>query len=274
VRIVLVTQVPPVAQGLSGLLRDLGHEAVALLVAREGASRPGGMFEALVREEIPENLDLVVPATRAGIAPLLRAYAPDLLLCTGFPWRIPPDALAVPRLGAVNGHPSLLPRYRGPIPVAWAIRNGETEIGYTYHRMDAELDTGPVLAQERIPIGDEHTWEELGPKLVDTVGRLLPQALARAEEGDPGDAQPLGEGEYLSFFEPEYVWIDWSRPSQEIYRQIQAWRFGSSEQGERGALAQLDGETVRVLRASLEPADGREMGTGDGKIWLVETEPA
>jgi methionyl-tRNA formyltransferase len=231
------------------------------------------MFGALVRDA-PEGLDVVIPATRAGIAPLLERYEPDVLLCTGFPWKIPADALAVPRLGAVNGHPSLLPRYRGPIPVGWAIRNGEEEIGYTFHRMDVELDTGPILAQDVMPLGDEHSWEELAPKLVDTVGRLLPQALARVENGDPGDPQPEGRGEYLSFFEPDYVRIDWSRPAPEIYRQVRAWRFGSAGDGEKGALTELDGETVRVLRTSLEPAEGRELATAEGKIWLVETEPA
>jgi methionyl-tRNA formyltransferase len=273
VKVVLVTQVPPVAQGHTQLLRSLGHEPVALLCTREGADHPESTFGALVRDA-PEGLDVVIPATRAGIAPLLSRYKPDVLLCTGFPWKIPADALAVPRLGAVNGHPSLLPRYRGPIPVGWAIRNGETAIGYTYHRMDAELDTGAILAQETIPLGDEHSWEELVPKLAECVGRLLPQALARIEEGDPGDPQPEGAGEYQSFFEPQYVWIDWSRPADEIYRQVRAWRFGSSGNGEKGALTELDGETVRVLRMSLEPAEGREIATGDGKIWIVETEPA
>lgn len=272
-RVVLVTQVPPVAHGHTELLRSLGHEPVALLCTREGASHPDSMFGALVRDA-PEGLDVVIPATRAGIAPLLRSYEPDVLLCTGFPWKIPADALAVPRLGAVNGHPSLLPRYRGPIPVAWAIRSGDTEIGYTFHRMDAELDTGAILAQDSIAVGAEHSWEELAPKLIECVRGLLPQAFARVEAGDPGDPQREGAGEYLSFFEPEYVWIDWSRPAAEIYRQVRAWRFGSSGNGEKGALAELDGEPVRVLRTSLEPAAGREMATGDGKIWIVETEPA
>ena len=272
VRVVLVTQVPPVAHGHTELLRALGHEPVALLCTREGADHPESMFDALVRQA-PEGLDVVIPATRAGLAPLVRLYEPDLLLCTGFPWKIPPDTLRVPRLGAVNGHPSLLPRYRGPIPVAWAIRNGETSVGYTFHYMDAELDTGAILAQEPFPLGDEYSWEELAPKLMDCVRQLLPRALARVADGDPGDPQPEGAGEYFSFFESEYAWIDWSRPADEIHRQVRAWRFGSSGNGEKGALTELDGEAIRVLRTSLEPADGRELQTGDGKLWITETEP-
>lgn len=272
-KVVLVTQVPPAAHGLTELLRALGHEPVALLCSREGAGRNGSAFDTLVRDA-PEALDVVIPATRAGIAPLLRRYEPDLFLCVGFPWKIPPDALAVPRLGAVNGHPSLLPRYRGPMPISWAIRNGETEIGYTFHRMDAELDTGAILAQAPIPLADEHSWDELGSKIVESVGELLPRALERVEHMDPGDPQPEGAGEYLSFFEPEYAWIDWTRPADEIYRQVRAWRFASGADAERGALAELDGETVRVLRVSLDPADGRGMECGDGKLWIMETEQA
>jgi methionyl-tRNA formyltransferase len=272
-KVVLVSQVPPAAHGLTEILRALGHEPVALLCSREHAGRYGGEFDRLVREA-PEALDVVIPATREGIAPLLRRYAPDLVLCLGFPWKIPPDALAVPRLGVVNGHPSLLPRYRGPNPVAWMIRNGESEIGFTLHRMDAELDTGPILAQALIPLGDEHTWEELEPKFVDLIGELLTRALTRLEAGDPGDPQQ-GEGSYYSFFEPEYVRIDWTKPSGDVYRQVRAWRFASRRDAvEHGALTELDGELVRVLRASLEPAEGRSVQTGDGTIWIVETEAA
>jgi methionyl-tRNA formyltransferase len=272
VRIILISQVPPAVHGFNELLSVLGHEPVALLCSREHANRYGDDFGRLVRDA-PAGIDVVIPATRSGIAPLLRRYEPDLVLCLGFPWKIPPAALAVPRLGAVNGHPSLLPRYRGPSPVAWAIRNGESEIGFTFHRMDAELDTGAILAQAAVPLGDEHSWEELQPKLVSVVSELLPRALARVEQGDPGDPQLEGEGEYFSFFEPEYRTIDWTRPAWDIYRQVRAWRFAAGAPEERGALTELDGETVRVLRVSLEPVEGRAVECADGTIWVVETEP-
>jgi methionyl-tRNA formyltransferase len=244
-KVVLISQVPPAAHGLTELLRALGHDPVALLCSREHAGRYGGEFDRLVRDA-PEGLDVVIP----------------------------PDALSVPRLGAMNGHPSLLPWYRGPNPVAWMIRNGESEIGFTLHRMDDGLDTGPILAQASIPLGDEHSWEELESKFIEVIGELLTRALARLEEGDPGDLQE-GEGSYYSFFEPEYVRIHWSRSSEEIARQVRAWRFASRRDAvEHGALAEIEGETVRVLRVSLEPTGGRPMETGDGTIWIVETEPA
>lgn len=270
-RVVLISQVTPAVHGYTSFLRSLGHEPVALLCTREGADRYGRVAEVVAGA--PAELDVVMPATRAGIAPLLELYRPDLALCAAFPWKIPPDAIAVPRRGIVNGHPSLLPRYRGPSPVSWAIRNGETEIGFTFHYMDAELDTGAILAQTSIPLGDEHSWEELEPKLVTAVGAMLPSALERAELGDPGDEQPE-EGTYFSFFEPEYVRIDRSQTMDEVERQVRAWRFHSPTSGERGALTDLDGETVRVLRVSWEPVDGPTLECADGTLWIVETEPA
>ncbi len=271
-RVVLVSQVPQAVHGMNEFLRALGHEPVALLCSRAHAGRYGNQFDSLVRDA-PAELDIVIPSSRERIAPLLRRYEPDLVVCNGFPWKIPPDALGVPRFGAMNGHPSLLPGYRGPSPVSWAIRNGERELGWTFHRMDPELDTGAILAQGTFELGDEHSWEELEPKLVELILELLPTALARIEAGDPGDPQE-GEGTYFSFFGPEYVWIDWSRPAAEIFRQVQAWRFASATDGDRGALTELGGKTVRVLRTSLEPGAGQQRETGDGTIWIVETEAA
>jgi methionyl-tRNA formyltransferase len=271
-RIVLVSQVPQAVHGLNAFLRAHGHEPVALLCSRAHAGRYGDNFDVLV-SDAPDDLDIVIPASRAGIAPLLRTYLPELALCLGFPWKVPADALEVPRHGWMNGHPSLLPHYRGTSPVAWAIRNGERELGYTFHRMDTELDTGAILAQGIFGLGDEHSWEELEPKLVELLLQLLPKALSRIEAGDPGDPQE-GEESYFSFFGPDYVWIDWSRPAGEIFRQVQAWRFASATDGDRGALTKLDGRTLRVLRTSLEERNGaRAMETGDGTIWITETEP-
>jgi methionyl-tRNA formyltransferase len=272
VRVVIISQVAPAAHGYTGLLRALGHEPVALLCSRQGVDRYGE-FAAHVGGA-PDGLDVVIPAARDRIAPLLRAYAPDLVLCAGFPWKIPAAALEVPALGAVNGHPSLLPRYRGPVPMSWAIRNGEQEVGFTFHRMDAELDTGPILAQGSAPLEDEHSWPELEPKLVELVTGLFPLVLERVERGDLGDPQPEGEGEYLSFFEPEYAWIDLGRSRDEIYRQVRAWRFHGPVPRERGALLELDGRVVRVLRVSMEPSDAPALECADGTLRILEKEAA
>lgn len=269
-RIVLISEVAPAVEGLSALLGAEGHEPVALLCVRHDPGRYTELDDLL--RAAPSDMDVVMPASRERIGPLLRHFEPDLALCLGFPWKIPPDALAAPRHGIVNGHPSLLPRYRGPSPVSAAIRGGESEIGFTFHYMDAELDTGNILGQEVIPLGEEHTWDELTPKLATAVGNLLPVVLERVASGDPGDPQDERQASYHAAFEPEYAQIDRSRTVDEIERQVRAWRFQSSALALRGALTELDGEQIRVLRVSREPADGRELTCADGTLWIVETE--
>ena len=129
-KVVLISEVAPAVEGLAAMLRAEGHDLAALLCVRHDPDRYTGLDE-LVRAAPPEA-DVVMPASRDRIAPLLRHFDPDLALCLGFPWKIPPEALAVPRHGIVNGHPSLLPRFRGPSPVSWAIRHGASEIGFTF----------------------------------------------------------------------------------------------------------------------------------------------
>jgi methionyl-tRNA formyltransferase len=121
---------------------------------------------------------------------------------------------------------------------------------------------------------DEHSWEELEPKLVPVVVELLTDALERVEAGDPGDPQEPGAGDYFPFFGDDYAWIDPSSSRDEIYRQVKAWRFASATEGLQGALADLDGERVRVLRTSLAPTDGRALECRDGTLWIVDSEAA
>jgi methionyl-tRNA formyltransferase len=271
-RVALISEVPQAVEAYTAALRALGHDVAGLLCVRQQ-----GRYGANTGEHVtsaPDGLDIVLPASRERIEPLLRVLEPDLVLCAGFPWKIPAEALAVPPLGIVNFHPGMLPRYRGPNPVSWAIRNGETQIGVTFHRMAPDLDTGPILAQVPVTLGDEWSWEELGPRLRDAVMEILPIVLRRVEARDPGDPQDESAAEYQSFFEPEYAGIDWSRPADEILRQVRAWRFGGGRDGEQGALTELDGERVRILRASLDGDEGRRVECGDGTLWVVESEPA
>jgi methionyl-tRNA formyltransferase len=121
----------------------------------------------------------------------------------------------------------------------------------------------------------EDLWaeEDLGDRIRAALQESLPIALERAERGDEGDPQREEDASYVSYFEPEYVRIDWSRPAAEIERQVRAWRFAGGPI-ERGALTELDGRQVRVLRVSLEPAEGTRVECGDGPLWVVESEQA
>ena len=272
-RVVIVTRIPPVLAAFDAVVRATGHEPVAFLSMRNVDGRYGPLADTgeLVMGAADE-LDVLLPARRSTIAPLLASTQPDLVVCMGFPWKIPPDALAVPRLGWLNGHPSLLPRHRGPLPVAWAIREGDEEIGITFHRMDADLDTGPILAQRRYTVGELQPPDTFYPEFGLTVGEALAEALERLAAGDEGTPQAEGGG-YESFFAEEDAWLDLSRPAAELHRLAWAWRYAISPGGTRGALLELDGAPVRVLATSLTEVEGaRRLECGDGGLWIVETE--
>jgi methionyl-tRNA formyltransferase len=272
-RVVIVTRILPVVLGFYGALREAGHEPVALLTVRDNDGRYGGFELGGMLGEVPGELEVVMPARRSSIAPLLRALRPDLVVCTGFPWKIPADALAVPPLGWLNGHPSLLPRHRGPVPVAWSIRNGEPEIGITFHRMDAELDTGAILAQRTMTVGEycepDEFYGRMGPLHIEAFG----EALAKLAAGDEGTPQAPG-GEYESFFGDEDADLDLSRSADEVNRMVWAWRYTIPVGTRHGALLELDGETVRVLASSLVEVEGaRRVECADAPLWLVKTQP-
>ena len=273
-RVVIVTRILPVVHGFYGALREAGHEPVALLTIRDNDGRYGGFELGGLLGEVPSELDVLMPATRSSIAPLLEAVRPDLVVCTGFPWKVPADALGVPPLGWLNGHPSLLPRHRGPVPVAWSIRNGEPEIGITFHRMDTELDTGAILAQRTMTIGEyvepDAFYGRMGPLHIEAFA----EALGKLAAGDEGTPQGDG-GEYESFFSDEDADLDLSRSAAEMHRLVWAWRYTIPFGTRRGALLELDGEAVRVLQSSLDEVEGaRRVECADAPLWLVKTEPA
>ncbi len=272
-RVVVITVLPVVAQLYAQLVRDLGHEPVAVLTPRRRApNAPPNPFAAAHVADDPPELDVLFASSRRSLARLLRAHEPDLAICTGFPWLIPAEAIAVPRLGIVNGHPSLLPRYRGPFPVAWAVRNGETEIGLSYHLMDAAFDTGNVLAQTSIPLADDDTEETLFARFPAAAAELLPVVFDRLARGESGD--PQEGGDYQGEFEEAYRTIDPSQTAAAVHRQVRAWSFVPPV-GEAGPfLARVD-RRVRVRRSSLTEVEGAErLECADAPLWLVETEPA
>jgi len=275
-RIAIFTRLPGVLRGIAPVIRGCGHDVVGVVTTEGPSGRYGDVPLASLVEERPAGLDILVADGSKRFAPLLAALEPDLAVCGGFPVRIPADAIAVPPLGVLNGHPARLPRYRGPNPIGWALRNGDLELGFTFHFMDAEFDTGPVVLQSAAPLAPAERPEDVLGVLFRFWTTLLPEALARVEAGDPGAEQSREEESYAGFFEPEFAELDWTRPADEVQRQVRAWWLAAARDGLRGPLTDLDGERVRVLRTR---PDDREGGTriacGDGRpLWIVETVPA
>lgn len=275
-RIALFTRLPAVLRGITPVIRDRGHEVVGVVTTEGPTGRYGEVPLSSLVDARPAGVDVLVADNSTRFAPLLEALAPDLAVCGGFPVRIPADAIAVPPLGVLNGHPAPLPRYRGPNPIGWALRNGDAEIGFTFHLMDAEFDTGPVVVQGAAPLASAERAEDVLDTLFQLWTTLLPEALTRLETGEQGAEQrPEGES-YAGFFEPEFAELDWTRPAEEVHRQVRAWWLAASRDGVHGPLTDLDGERVRVLRSRLDDRDGGTPVTcGDGRrLWIVETTPA
>ena len=261
-RVVIITSVPPVAVGYSEIVRSCGHEPVAIVTPRRSPTAGAHL------EHDPADVDLVFAASKRSLAGIFRGYEADLAVCTGFPWLVPAEAIAALPVGIVNGHPSLLPRYRGPFPLAWAVRNGETEVGMTYHLMDPAFDTGNILAQQPIPLDGERSMDELVPKLQAASVELLPQALARLAAGDRGE--PQTGGDYQSHFEEAYERVDLSWNAADVDRQVRAWAFVPPF-AQKGPL--LGGR--RLIVTSVTEVDGAErVECADGPLWIVEAEPA
>ena len=275
----MIAIVLPIAEALIGAVNEMGHEVVAWLMPRRPhlCDQPPPPWGDISDRNSPQGVNLIFARDTHDLAPLLRGLEPDVVLCFGFPWKIPPEALDVPRYGIVNQHPAPLPRHRGPIPLSWAFREGDSEIFITWHRMDAELDTGPILAQTSIPVLDEETtiWET-GPRIVEATLSLLPRVFERLAAGDPGDPQATEGATWAGYFEEDYATIDWSKPRREIHNQVRAWHLSFDGGPVKGPVAELDGKRVKVNRTSLsDPGDGSQaVDAGDGKIWILDSEPA
>jgi methionyl-tRNA formyltransferase len=266
--------VPPLAQALIPVLRELGHEPVAIVSARRRMPVPGRA--PMGDETAPPGVDILMARDKWSLEPLLRAMRPDLVLTWAFPWKIPQAALDVARLGSVNCHPALLPRHRGPIPLAWAFRDGDRQYGVTWHRMDAELDTGPILAQAIVPMeDDDFEIEVVGPRMGAIAIGLLPGVLERVAAGDPGDPQPAEGVSWAGYFGEDYVNVDWSQPARQVHDQVRAWAFSLGLSPVVGPIAELDGQRVRLIRTSLtDPgSDARRVDCADGPLWIVDSEP-
>lgn len=263
---------------LRGLLANMGQR-VPLVVTTPGPSRRPNVAYRDYSAALPRGQDVLVTSHISLLPAILAPLEPDLIFVAGFPWLLPAALLALPRLGCINAHPALLPRYRGPDPLFWAFANGETETGLTIHRMDASFDTGPILAQRTIPIAPEDDVDTIFPKLTATGAELLPEALAKVAAGEPGIPQPSEGASYARLTRDDDRRLDWGRPATELRNRVRAC-------ASRGALAEVDGNRLIVRRARVvdavpSAAPGTVLDeaplivqTGDGALLLEDAVPA
>lgn len=149
---------------------------------------------------------------------------PDLFVVASFGLIIPGWALEIPTIGPVNIHPSLLPRYRGPSPIQWALLQGEKETGITFMRMNEKMDEGNILYQETVPIDRDDNVISLSKRLSSRSAELLPGFIddIKANGLREGMAQDPEKATYTPIISKEMGMIDWSKDAIEIQRQIRA----------------------------------------------------
>ncbi len=185
---------------------------------------------------------------RAAQAAILGA-APDLLVVAAYGLLLPPWLLALPRLGCLNIHASLLPRWRGAAPIHRAIEAGDAHTGVTIMQMDAGLDTGDMLLSATLAIEPSDTTADLHDRLARLGAELISEALARATQPSPAGLRPTpqpSEGiTYAHKIEKSEAALDWSQSAQQIDQRIRAFNPFP------GASAQLAGETLKLWGCAL-----------------------
>jgi methionyl-tRNA formyltransferase len=152
---------------------------------------------------------------------LLQRLAPDCIAIIAYGQIIPARLLTISKLGWINLHASLLPKYRGAAPINWAIANGETATGLTTMRIDAGMDTGDMLLQEEIDIAPEETAPELTESMAEAGAPLMIETLRGVAAGKLiARSQNNAQATYAPLLKKEDGRIDWNRPAQEIYNRM------------------------------------------------------
>jgi methionyl-tRNA formyltransferase len=175
---------------------------------------------------------------------VLEHLAPDVIVIIAYGQIIPASLLTIPKLGWINLHGSLLPRYRGAAPIQWAIANGETRTGLTTMRIDPGMDTGDVLLHEATEIGPSETTPELAARLAEMGAPLMAKTLRGLADGSLKAVPQQHEAATLArLLKKEDGKIDWNLPAQQIYNRMRAFTpWPGAFSGIRGLSCHIAGE--------------------------------
>lgn len=209
----------------------------------------------------------------------LRQEGADVMVVVGYGQIIPQAIIDLPRLGIINVHASLLPKYRGAAPIQWAVAQGETVTGVTTMRIDAGLDTGDMLLKAEVEIGPEETAAELSPRLARAGAELLLRTLAGLEQGTiTPQPQDHSQATLAPMLKKEDGLIAWSWPASAVHNRVrgmQPWP---------GACTTFRGQTLQIWRTRLRdeaapPGVLRKAGRalvagcgGGGSVELLEVQ--
>ncbi|WP_372591270.1 methionyl-tRNA formyltransferase [Guyparkeria sp.] len=266
-------------------LGEISGERLELVAAYTQPDRPAGRGKKLTASPVKQAaLELGLPVEQpvslrdAAAQERLASHRPDLLVVAAYGLILPPAVLEMPRLGAVNIHASLLPRWRGAAPINRAIEAGDTATGITIMQMEAGLDTGPMWHKLVEPIHADDTAASLHDRLAPLGATALIEALPWIIEGS-GAPEPQDDAQacYAAKLAKPEARIDWREPADLLERRVRAfnpWPVAQTEfegkplrvWGARVAPAARQGEPGEVMELT---GDGFAVQAGDG--WLVLT---
>lgn len=259
--------------------------------AERGSTRQTGRGMKTIAQEHgvpvlqPESIN-----TPEGVRDL-QALQPDLLVVAAYGQILSREVLSVPPHGGINVHASLLPKYRGAAPIAWAIYHGETRTGVTIIKMSVSLDAGDMLAQEAIDIGPDETAGEVEARLAPLGAQVARQVIEQIQNGTvQGRKQDPSQVTKAPKLKKEHGLIDWSRTAEQVRNQIRAmqpWPTAYTFLHRQGQpplrmIINRTGE-IRLMRAVSFPAPGSllllndclHVATGEkGTIEILELQPA
>ena len=269
---------------LEALLGE-GFDVVAAVTQPDkpqGRSRSTAVPPPVKTAAAAEDVPLLQPERPSDPAFVerLRALAPDVGVVVAYGHILKPDLLALPRLGMINLHPSLLPELRGAAPVEWAILNGLKQTGVTIMRMDEGLDSGPILLQLPHDIDPEVTGGELSEHLSEMGAQALVVALVLFEiNGLEPHPQDHARATYAPKLTRDTARIRWTDPAEPVARLIRGL------DPRPGAWSELDGREVKLFGARAvegrgapgevqQTDDGLRITTGQGAVRIEEVQPA
>src|SRR5215470_5841459 len=214
---------------LERLVQD-GHQVLAVFTQPDKPSGRGNAIHAPPIKQVSQRLGIPVyqPArikTNDEVRQVFESLRPDACIVAAYGKILPEWLLRIPRLGCINVHSSLLPKYRGAAPMNWAIANGETQTGVTIMQMDPGMDTGPMLGSRVVEIGEYETAVELSKRLSKLGAELLSEKLPLVERGEIEHlAQDDSQASYAPILKREDGLIDWSMPAKRISDRVRGFQ--------------------------------------------------
>lgn len=283
---ILFAGTPQFAVPTLDALANSGHPLVGVYTQPDRPAGRGRQLQASPVKRRAQALGLPVFQPErlkdADAQAQLAQLAPDLMVVIAYGLLLPQSVLDLPRLGCVNLHASLLPRWRGAAPIQRAILAGDSETGITLMRMEAWLDTGPMLLRRPCPIGLAETAGGLHDRLAQLAAEVLAEALPDLAAGRlRPEPQPVAGVTYAAKLEKAEAWIDWQQAAAAIDRQIRAfnpWPVAQTRLGE---------EVLRIWHARPDPdvietavpgtvvqadREGVAVATGAGRLWLEQVQ--